>query len=243
MRRIADQRGQATVELVALLPSLAVLLAALWQAALAGQAVWAVTAAARAAARADAVGGERARRRARPPPALARARSARADTRGRRGAGQRPHPGASRPAEPRPRARRRPLRAAVMSAARPARRPSSSSPSSRCSCSSRWPPPRCSPATERGEQAGQAAQAGAMAMLQGGDPRESARRALPAGVRRRAAVEIHGRRVTVRVRPPPAHRGPRDDRRGDRRRRPEACAMSGVVARGVTAGAGPEPAP
>ena len=51
------------------------------------------------------------------------------------------------------------------------------------------------------EQAGSAAQAGAMAMLQGGDPRESARRALPAGARRRAAIEIHGRRVTVRVRP------------------------------------------
>ena len=51
------------------------------------------------------------------------------------------------------------------------------------------------------EQAGSAAQAGAMAMLQGGDPRASARRALPAGARRRAAIEIHGRRVTVRVRP------------------------------------------
>jgi Flp pilus assembly protein TadG len=51
------------------------------------------------------------------------------------------------------------------------------------------------------EQAGHAAQAGAMAMLQGGDPRESARRALPAGVRRRAAIEIRGPRVTVRVRP------------------------------------------
>ena len=51
------------------------------------------------------------------------------------------------------------------------------------------------------EQAGQAAQAGAMAMLQGGDPRESARRALPAGVRKRAAIEVRGRRVTVRVRP------------------------------------------
>jgi hypothetical protein len=51
------------------------------------------------------------------------------------------------------------------------------------------------------EQAGHAAQAGAMAMLQGGDPRESARRALPTGVRRRAAIEIRGRRVTVRVRP------------------------------------------
>ena len=51
------------------------------------------------------------------------------------------------------------------------------------------------------EQAGHAAQAGAMAMLQGGDPRDSARRALPREARRRARVEIHGRRITVRVRP------------------------------------------
>src|SRR5215210_8069494 len=47
-----DQRGQAAVELVALLP----LLAALWQAALVGHAAWAAAAAARAAARAHAVG-------------------------------------------------------------------------------------------------------------------------------------------------------------------------------------------
>jgi hypothetical protein len=58
MQRAGDERGQATVELVALLPVLAALLAALWQAALAGHAVWAVTTAARAAARADAIGGD-----------------------------------------------------------------------------------------------------------------------------------------------------------------------------------------
>jgi hypothetical protein len=52
-----------------------------------------------------------------------------------------------------------------------------------------------------GEQAGQAAQAGAMALLKGGDPRAAARRALPSAARRRAAIEIRGRRVTVRVRP------------------------------------------
>lgn len=52
-----------------------------------------------------------------------------------------------------------------------------------------------------GEQAGQAAQAGAMALLQGGDPRAAARRALPAGTRRRAAIEVDGHRITVRVRP------------------------------------------
>jgi Flp pilus assembly protein TadG len=51
------------------------------------------------------------------------------------------------------------------------------------------------------EQAGTAAQAGAMAMLQGGDPRESARRALPAQVREDAAIDVRGRRVTVRVQP------------------------------------------
>jgi Flp pilus assembly protein TadG len=52
-----------------------------------------------------------------------------------------------------------------------------------------------------GEQAGQAAQAGAMALLQGSDPRTAARRALPAATRSRAAIEIHGRRVTVHIRP------------------------------------------
>ena len=51
------------------------------------------------------------------------------------------------------------------------------------------------------EQAGQAAQAGAMALLQGGDPAEAARRALPDDVRGRAVVEVDGRRVTVRLGP------------------------------------------
>ena len=58
MRRIGDQEGQATVELVALLPVLAALVGALWQVVLAAQAVWSVTAAARAAARAHAVGAD-----------------------------------------------------------------------------------------------------------------------------------------------------------------------------------------
>src|SRR3954454_5294595 len=49
-----DERGQATVELVALLPLLAVLAALLWQAVLAGQALWLAGTAARAAARAHA---------------------------------------------------------------------------------------------------------------------------------------------------------------------------------------------
>jgi len=52
----ARQHGQATVELVALLPLVAVLAGVLWQAAVAGQAVWLAGSAARAAARASAVG-------------------------------------------------------------------------------------------------------------------------------------------------------------------------------------------
>lgn len=56
----AGERGQASVELVALLPLVAVLAGLLWQAALAGQAVWLAGSAARAAARASAVGDDAA---------------------------------------------------------------------------------------------------------------------------------------------------------------------------------------
>jgi hypothetical protein len=53
-----EDRGQASVELVAVLPLVAALLAALWQVALVGYTEWAVGVAARAAARADAVGAD-----------------------------------------------------------------------------------------------------------------------------------------------------------------------------------------
>ena len=52
------ESGQAAVELVAVLPLLVVVALALWQLALAGQAAWLAAAAARAAARAHAVGGD-----------------------------------------------------------------------------------------------------------------------------------------------------------------------------------------
>lgn len=54
-----------------------------------------------------------------------------------------------------------------------------------------------------GEQAGEAAEAGALVFLQGGaeDPREAAERALGESARKRATIEISGRRVHVRVRP------------------------------------------
>ncbi len=63
-----SERGQASVELVALLPLLALLLLALIQACLAGYAAWSATTAARAGARAHAVGTdvERAVRSAAP---------------------------------------------------------------------------------------------------------------------------------------------------------------------------------
>ena len=50
--------GQATVEFIAVLPVIAAVLAALWQLALIGYAEWGASAAARAAARASAVGGD-----------------------------------------------------------------------------------------------------------------------------------------------------------------------------------------
>jgi hypothetical protein len=53
-------RGQASVELVGLLPLVALVAALAWQAVVAGQALWLAGAAARAAARAEAVGADRA---------------------------------------------------------------------------------------------------------------------------------------------------------------------------------------
>src|SRR3954454_23105004 len=57
-------RGQASVEFLALAPALLAVVALAWQAALAGQALWLSGAAARAAARAQAIGAD--------PPAAAR---------------------------------------------------------------------------------------------------------------------------------------------------------------------------
>jgi hypothetical protein len=52
-----SESGQASVELVALLPLVAVIGFALWQAMVAGQAAWLAGSAARAGARAGALGG------------------------------------------------------------------------------------------------------------------------------------------------------------------------------------------
>src|SRR6185436_14131186 len=54
-----------------------------------------------------------------------------------------------------------------------------------------------------GEQAGEAAEAGALVLLQGGasDPREAARDALDESTRKRATITVSGRTVRVRVTP------------------------------------------
>jgi hypothetical protein len=53
-----------------------------------------------------------------------------------------------------------------------------------------------------GEQAGEAAEAGALVFLQGGaDPRSAAAEALPEETRTRTTITVAGRRVHVRVRP------------------------------------------
>jgi hypothetical protein len=53
-----------------------------------------------------------------------------------------------------------------------------------------------------GELAGHAAEAAAIALLQGGDPAAAARDAVPGWSRKRMTVRIDGRQVRVRLRPP-----------------------------------------
>jgi hypothetical protein len=91
MPRTHAERGQATVEVVALLPLLVMVALLLWQAAVAGQAIWLSASAARAAARAAAVGGDPASAaRATLPPRLEHGLRVRPDRDGdgeRRGGG------------------------------------------------------------------------------------------------------------------------------------------------------------
>lgn len=75
-----------------------------------------------------------------------------------------------------------------------------------------------------GEQAGVAAEAGAIALIQDRDPAAAARDALPDDVREAAAVHVRGRRVTVAV-------------------RPRVPLVARLLHTRVTAHAGPEPAP
>jgi hypothetical protein len=75
-----------------------------------------------------------------------------------------------------------------------------------------------------GEQAGVAAEAGAIAVLQGRDAEAAARTALPADVRGAAVVRVRDRRITVAV-------------------RPRVPLVARLLRARVIAHAGPEPAP
>jgi hypothetical protein len=75
-----------------------------------------------------------------------------------------------------------------------------------------------------GEQAGVAAEAGAIAVLQDRDAAAAARAALPKAARRAAEVQVRGRRVTVAV-------------------RPRVPLVARLLRARVSAHAGPEPAP
>ena len=75
-----------------------------------------------------------------------------------------------------------------------------------------------------GEQAGVAAEAGAIAVLQDRDAAAAARAALPHAVRRGGCVRVRGRRVTVAV-------------------RPRVPLVARLLRSRVSADAGPEPAP
>ncbi len=224
---VAAELGQATVELMALLPLVAVLGALLWQAVVAGQAIWFAGSAARAAARASAIGADaRAAARRVLPTHLepgsrcggsAGATASASRSRFRRSSAP-PAWGAS-PRAPAYRTRRDDrdrartgeagqasvelvalaplvvlvvLSAAQLLAAGAAR-----------------------------ELAGHAAEAAAVALLQGSDPRAAARDAVPGWSRDRMAVRVDGRKVRVRLLPASpipssgrAARGPCRGRRG-----------------------------
>ncbi len=57
------------------------------------------------------------------------------------------------------------------------------------------------------ELAGHAAEAAAVALVQGGDPRDAARRSVPGWARDRMRVEIAGSRVLIHLAPPAPSRG------------------------------------
>ena len=192
------QRGQAAVELVAVLPLLAALLAGLWQAALIGQAAWASASAARAAARAAAVGGSpRSAARAHLPDRLERgmavaatvaagfeSRSACHRRSGSTSAAPHRRPGSPRSDEAR-------LRPVHRRGHRPAATPARSRARSVRAAQRRV-------GTRGGERGGRG---GAVALLQGRDARAAARDALGRWPRDRTRIVVAGRRVTVRVTP------------------------------------------
>ncbi len=200
------QSGQASVEFVAVLPLLLAAGAIAWQLALAGHTAWMSAHAARAGARADAVGWDARVAAASALPGGTPARAARTPSAWRGCPGARQGAGAAAPLaiagvrgrhrvagqEARgeealragPGHRRAPRHAAGADRRRAARAPVAGRRLLRPS----WP--------------AAAAEAGALALAGGADPRAGVRESLPGWSRARARVEVSGGTVRVRLRPP-----------------------------------------
>ena len=233
--------GQATVEFVAMLPLLGVLALGVWQAAVAGHAIWSASAAARSASRVAALGGDAEATVRRVAGRRARVRDGGRRRRPRHGPDPRRH-GRPRPHDVHD---HRALRAAAMRRGSP--------------CARRRAPPRdrsrpgqstletvavlplmITVALAIGhvlaaglahELAGHAAQAGAIAVIRGGDAKASVAAALPewargpgrrAGRRPAACACGSSRRRSSRPRPTCSRRPRPRDAGPDTRPRPRA---------------------
>jgi hypothetical protein len=199
---VRSESGQASVEMVAVVPLVVLVGAVAWQLALAGQAVWLCANAARVAARAEAVGEDRERAaRSALPGSFERGLSVDAD---RRGAVR--------------------VRLRIPLIVRRWRGPVTVSASAAL--------PQGQPVRSRGQAsvelvgavpailltglvvfqllalgyskvlAGNAAEAAAIAAASGGEPRAAARAAVPRWSRARMRVQSRAGRIVVRMRPP-----------------------------------------
>ena len=223
--------GQAAAELVALLPLAALLLAGAWQLAIAGHAAWAAGSAARAAARAAAVGADARGCGAGRAAARARARPARARSRIGHRRGQAAHPARARAAGARAHDRDRPLPPAAMRRGRfRGERGQSSVELVALLPLTLADRPRGHGAPRRPIGRGRGGR-GRPGGRDGADPGRRRRRRGPRGAAAarppRRAVGVHGRRVTVTVRPRRGRRSSRGAHRDRLRgRRPGAVAVS-----------------
>ena len=216
MARVSPESGQASVELVAVVPFVILAALAAWQIALAGHTLWLTAGAAGAAARADTVGASP--ERAAPGRALPEAME-----RGlwveRVGAGwgarEREHaaPVAALALAGRDVGGFVAGEGEILSAERPGvgqgrngesrsgeRGATRSAAARRCPCA-RGVPAAVGRVRER-LLAANAAEQGALALAAGGDARTGVREALPGWSRARAHVNVAGGEVSVRLRPP-----------------------------------------
>ena len=201
-RQIRSESGQAAVELVVLLPLIVAILALALQALLAGQAVWEARAAARAAARAHAVGADAAAAARAHLRTTARAGPPRPHQRRWRRPRLRPDSHGASGDPPRPRLRQLALPATERMTGQRGQASIEVIGFLPLVLVIALAAFTAVAAHTAGEQAGEAAEAGALMLLQGGgDAREAATEALPKSVRHRARIAISEGRVHVHVRP------------------------------------------